>query len=172
MKCGITLTVIAVPCIKVALKILLFQSLPGSQFFILYHIQYYHNPIVWLHHLGEDRKCSTVDSFWAIFSICCGNHMLSYVVVFIMYLHHFQMVPMIQDSCTILAQTMKEVADSGKSADVWRYAHYIHHVQEEKGVVMCTCMNMYWQFCASHSKLFLQYAISEFMVVSSIYMYM
>ena len=46
MKCGITLTVIAVPCIKVALKILLFQSLPGSQFFILYHIQYYHNPIV------------------------------------------------------------------------------------------------------------------------------
>lgn len=126
----------------------------------------------WLHHLGEDRKCSTVDSFWAIFSICCGNHMLSYVVVFIMYLHHFQMVPMIQDSCTILAQTMKEVADSGKSADVWRYAHYIHHVQEEKGVVMCTCMNMYWQFCASHSKLFLQYAISEFMVVSSIYMYM
>ena len=30
------------------------------------------------------------------------------------------MAPLIQDSCTTLAQKMKDLADSGKGGDVWR----------------------------------------------------
>ena len=47
----------------------------------------------------------------------CQNHLLSFMLSFLWI---FKMVPLIEDSCMTLAQKMKDLADSGNSADVWR----------------------------------------------------
>ena len=42
------------------------------------------------------------------------------------------MAPLIEDSCVTLAQKMKDLADSGNSADVWRCV--------SMSVCMCVCV--------------------------------